>query len=200
MVHRYTSEEISFLSEHVLGRGNAELLKMFNDHFGLDLTLSQVKAAKKNHGLSSGLDGRFKPGGVPFNKGTKGQCNLGGNRTSFKKGQKPFNFKPIGTERIDQDGYILIKVSDDGPWHKRWRHKHKVVWEEVNGPIPKGHCILFLDTNKQNTKLENLQLITKKQLSRLNQKRLISDNPELTKTGLIIADIYSKIAEMKKTK
>lgn len=199
MPHHYTKEQVDFIKENVLGRGNAELTTMFNAHFGLNLKVSQIKSFKHNKRWSSGLSGRFEKGFTPTNKGTKGLYNVGGNRTSFKKGERPRNFKPVGFERIDRDGYILVKVSDDGPWHKRSRHKHKVVWEEVNGPIPKGHCLIFLDRDKLNLSLKNLQLVTQKQLVRLNQNHLISDNPEITKTGIIIADIYSKIGDRKKT-
>jgi hypothetical protein len=200
MPHHYTHEQADFIKANLIGRGNAELTAMFNSHFGLNLKVSQIKSFKHNKRWSSGLDGRFEKGRAPSNKGTKGLYNVGGNRTSFKKGQKPLNFKPVGTERIDRDGYILVKVSDDGPWHKRWRHKHKVVWEDVHGPIPKGHCLIFLDRDKLNLSLENLQLITQKQLVRMNQNHLISENPEITKTGIIIANIYSKIGDRKKSK
>lgn len=193
----FCKEQVDFIKQNVKGLSNQALADLVNQKFGLSITAKQMKSWKNNRWLDSGLKG--SEGMEPANKGTKGLYNVGGNRTSFKKGQQPSNFKPIGSERVDSDGYILIKVSDEGPWHKRWRHKHKVVWEEVNGPIPKGHCLLFLDTNRQNIDLGNLQLITQKQLSRLNQKRLISDNPELTKTGLIIADIYSKIGDLKKS-
>ncbi|MDR7237146.1 HNH endonuclease signature motif containing protein [Neobacillus drentensis] len=192
----FTKDQKAFIKKNVQGVSNLKLTDMVNQKFGLSITAKQMKTWKSNRGLSSGLKG--SEGTDPPNKGSKGLYNVGGNRTSFKKGQKPFNFKPIGSERIDQDGYILIKISDVGPWHKRWRHKHRVLWEEVIGPVPRGHCLIFLDTNRQNLNLGNLQLITQKQLQLLNKKHLISDNPELTKTGLIISDIYSKIGEQKK--
>jgi HNH endonuclease len=194
----FTREQKSFINENVEGLSNQKLASLVNEIFNLSITAKQMKTWKNNHGLSSGLKG--SEGISPPNKGTKGLYNVGGNRTSFKPGQQPNNYKPIGTERVDRDGYTLIKVSDQGAWHKRWRHKHKVLWEEVNGPIPQGHCLIFLDGNNQNTKLANLQLITRKQLVRLNQNHLISDNPDVTRTGIIIADIYSKIGERKKGK
>lgn len=199
MAHKFTPEQVAYIVEHVKGISNPELLEMFNHHFGLDLKLSQIKAFKNNRRLSSGLDGRFKSGHVPFNKGMKG-VTQGGVETQFKKGQKPFNFKPVGSERIDRDGYTVVKISDKGDWHHRWRHKHKVIWEKVNGPIPKGHCLIFLDGNKQNVTLENLMLITRKQLARLNQNHLIFDDPDLTRTGIILADLYGKIGERKRAK
>lgn len=198
MAKLFTEEQDAFIRSNAKGLLNQELADLVNEAFGLNVTGTQVKCYKRNHQIKSGVTGHFEKGQAPANKGKKypGQTN----KTSFKKGQKAHNYKPVGTERIDWDGYVLIKVSDEGPWHKRWRHKHKVLWEEVNGPIPKGHCLLFLDGNKQNTSLDNLQLITRKQLARLNQNHLISDNADLTRTGIVVADIYSKIGELKKRK
>jgi hypothetical protein len=194
MAHRYTPEQIVFLTEKVKGQSNTELIAMFNAHFKVNLSPSQIRAFKKNRGLSSGFDGRFKPGHTPFNKGKKG-LNIGGKETQFKKGNKPLNYRPVGSERVNVDGYVEIKISDPG----KWRLKHAVIWEEVHGPISKGNCLILLDSNKLNVSLENLQLITRNQLARLNQNHLISNNAELTKTGIIVADIYCKIGARKKT-
>lgn len=194
----FTREQKAFIKENVKGLSNQKLVDLVNEAFNLSITVKQIKTWKHNNGISSGLKG--SEGMPPPNKGTKGLYNIGGNRTSFKKGQRPSNFKPVGTERIDRDGYVLIKVSDAGPWHKRWRLKHTVVWEEVKGPIPKGHCLIFLDGNKHNVSMDNLQLVSRGQLVRLNQNHLITNNADLTKTGIIIADIYTKIGQRKKKK
>lgn len=194
----FTLEQKEFIRQNVEGRLNQELADLVNEKFGLQITARQMNTYKKNHGLVSGLDFRFPKGSTPANKGTKGLYNVGGNRTSFKKGQRPSNYKPVGYERIDRDGYTLIKVSDEGPWNKRWRHKHKVIWEEKNGPIPKGHVIIFADQNRRNIQLDNLILIKQSQLSVLNRKGLLHNDAELTKTGIIMADIYRKISERKR--
>jgi hypothetical protein len=194
----FTKEQKTFIKNHVKGLQNQELADLLNKTFGLSITARQMNTWKKNHGQTSGIDKRFKKGHTPVNKGTKGLYNVGGNKTSFKKGQDAHNYRPVGSERVDSDGYLLVKVSDKGPWHKRWRHKHKVLWEESKGPIPKGHVLIFADGNKQNISLNNLLLATNSQLARLNQNHLIFDNPDLTKTGLIIADIYGKIGERKR--
>ncbi|MFB7301696.1 HNH endonuclease signature motif containing protein [Heyndrickxia sporothermodurans] len=197
MPHRYTLEQVKFIYEHVKGRSNKELLKMFNDYFKTDLTLTQIRAFKKNRKLGSGLTGHFEKGHTPFNKGKKG-LSKGGEATQFKKGDKPWNHKPIGYERVDRDGYVLVKVSDTGDWHKRWKHKHKVIWEEANGPIPPGHKLLFADQNKQNITLDNLILVTNSQMAMINKNGLLTNNPDFNRTGILIADIYQKISDRKK--
>lgn len=193
--HKYTSEQEEFLAANVEGRYYKDLAALFNNRFNTNLSRDAISAKCGKLGLFNGLNGQFLKGHQPFNKGMKG-VTFGGAETQFKKGQKPANYKPVGSERVDRDGYVLIKVSDTGEWHQRWRHKHKVMWEEVNGPIPKGHVLIFLDRDKQNITLENLQLITQAQLVRMNQNKLFQQDPELTKAGVIIASIYTKMGAL----
>jgi hypothetical protein len=194
--HIFTPEQIEFLRNHVVGRSKQALTDIFNEHFGLTLTLEQISRCARYHKLPhSGLDGRFKPGNTPFNKGKKG-ISIGGKETQYKKGHKPQTYRPVGSERVCVDGYAEIKVADPN----KWKPKHVLLWEEANGPIPSDCCLLFLDRNKLNITLDNLQLITRKQLARLNQNHLIFNNPELTKTGIILADIYNRIGERRRQK
>ena len=155
---------------------------MFNKHFGLNLKVSQIEAFKKNRRLSSGLPGnRFAKGYTPYNKG------------------KVISKVLIGAERIDSKGYVMVKVAQ-GKNQKNWQYKHILLWEKHNGPVPLGHVLLFADGNKRNVCLENLMLITKKQMVRLNQLGLIKNDAELTRTGIVIADLTNKIGELRRTK
>ena len=43
-------------------------------------------------------------------------------------------------------------------------------------------------------------LITKRQMVRLNQLGLIKNDAELTRTGIVIADLANKIGELRRTK
>ena len=191
-MHRFTPEQAEFFEEHVKALGNSELTEMFNAHFGLSLTIAQIKAFKKNHRLSSGLDGRFQSGHTPFNKGKKG---VGGwEPTEFKKGDKPWNYQPVGSERVNGEGYVDIKIADPN----KWKAKHVLTWESANGLVPKGHAVIFGDGNKRNFDLGNLILVSRKQLLSLNRLNLIQNDAGLTRTGVIIADIYNKIGERKK--
>ncbi len=194
----FTKIQHDYLSSIVEGRTTDEITKMINDKFSLSITARQIQIYKKNHGLKSNVSTRFEKGHIPANKGVNGVYNVGGNQTSFKPGQISHNYKAIGYERIDRDGYTLIKVSDEGPWHKRWKHKHKVLWEKENGPIPSGHALIFADSNRQNFDLNNLILVSKKQLMILNKKHLIQNDADLTRTGVIVANLYQKIYEVKK--
>lgn len=190
--HRYTPEQIEFMKVNIVGRSRKELHHMFNQHFKLDLSLSQVVSAMKARGFSSGIDTKFKIGIVPHNKGQKG---VGGwEPTQFKKGNRPYNYMPVGSERVNGDNYVDVKIKDP----RTWKAKHLVVWEEANGPVPKGHAVIFGDGNRRNFDLNNLILVTRQQLAILNNRGLIQSDADLTRTGIIIADLHQKIGEQKK--
>lgn len=193
MAYQYTKEQIKFITKNVKGRSNKELTEMFNNNFGLDLKISQIKSFKKNHKLDSGLDGRFKPGHIPFNKGIKGVYAKGCEKTWFKKGSTPINHRPVGSERITVDGYTEIKVEEPN----KWRLKQQLIWEKYNGPVPKGYVVIFGDGNQHNFNPDNLILVSRQQLLILNRNKLIQKDADLTRTAIIIADLYRKISQRK---
>ncbi len=193
-MHRYTKEQLEFLREHAVGRKSDELTDIFNSHFGLSVPRSSIRSAKKNHDIKCGVDCKFKKGFVPPNKGKKGINYPGMVATQFEKGNKPWNYRPVGSERVNVDGYIEIKVADP----RTWKAKHVLVWEKVNGSIPKGHVIIFADGDKTNVSLDNLILIPRSLLLVANRRKLLQGNAQATKTGLLIARVISKCAEAQK--
>ena len=69
--------------------------------------------------------------------------------------------------------------------------KQKVLWEAENGQVPEGHCVIFLDGNKENMALENLRCISRGTLARMNQLGLFSKDPELTEVGIHLAELHT---------
>lgn len=192
-MHFYTTEQIQFLRENIAGKSYAEVTSLINEHFGLALTVEQIKGVLARYKLCNGWDGRFPPGLTPHNKGTKG-IQMGGKETQFKPGAMPWNYKPVGTERTNTDGYVEIKVADP----HSWKGKHLIVWEAAHGPVPAGHVVIFADGNRQNVILDNLLLVSRRELAVMNKRGLISVETELTKMGLAVANIYLKIGERKR--
>lgn len=190
----YTEEQEQFIRDNVNGKNTRELTAIFNEHYELNFDISQLRAYKKNHALKSNLDLRFKKGNIPYSKGKKG--NKGWVSSQFKKGNIPYNYLPVGSERINVDGYHVIKIAEPN----KWRFKHLLVWEEHKGKIPKGHAVIFGDKNRDNLDPDNLILVTKKQLLVLIRNKLIQGDADLTRTGVIIADLYQKISERKSEK
>ena len=193
---RYTDEERKFLTEIVPGRSYAQIAEEFNARFSPPsppITTKQVSSFVGNNKLNTGRNGQFQKGQVPPNKGKYSRHSPA---TEFKKGNIPHNYKPIGSIRIIRDGYKEIKVADPN----KWQLMHRVIWEKTHGTIPKDHVIIFADGNIQNLCIENLLCITRNQLARLNQNKLIGKTKELTETGLLVADLITKIHERKKGK
>ena len=190
--HIWSSEEKDYLREITPGRHYKEIVELMNAKFEYEFNLGQIKGAIARYKLNTGFTGYFPKGNIPFNKGTKGIMKA--NKTSYKKGNIPQSYKPVGTERITKDGYTEIKVKDPNVW----KLKHRIIYEEHYGEIPKGYVVMFLDRDKSNFDINNLILISRNQLRTLNQNDLIKDDPELTKSGIILADLLIKINEKDK--
>lgn len=196
---KYTDEIINFLKEIAPGKTYKEIVEIFNKKYDLEMTVDKLSSLLSQKKINTGTLGQFKKSFTPWNKGKKGY--MGANRTSFKKGSKPKNWRPIGSERVDTEGYTLIKVSNESGMWQRWALKHRVVWEQHHKKkIPKGSVIIFADGNRNNLDIDNLICVTRDELKVLNKCRLISSVPELTKTGLNIAKIKIKLAEIRKEK
>ena len=192
VLHKWSEEEKDYLKEITPGRHYKEIVELMNEKFNYEFNCGQIKAAIARHKLNTGLTGHFPKGNIPFNKGTKGLMKA--NKSSYKKGNIPKNYKSIGTERITKDGYTEIKVKDPNVW----KLKQRLIYEEHYGEIPKGYVVMFLDRDKSNFDINNLILISRNQLRTLNQNDLIKDDPELTKSGIILADLLIKINEKDK--
>lgn len=105
----------------------------------------------------TGKDSRFKKGSVPWNKGIKGLCLSPG--TTFKKGNIPQTYRPVGSLQLREDGYVFIKVADP----KTWVQLHRLVWESEYGPIPEGKIVKFRDKDRMNFDISNLYLADRKE-------------------------------------
>lgn len=188
-----TTEQAGFIEQEYPKRSIKELTIMVNDKYGLELNPEQLKTFCTNHSIASGRDGRFKPGHESWNKDTKGLTSA--NKTSFKKGSIPPNIKPLGHERIcTKDGFILIKVNERNPYTgapTRYKHKHVVVWEAVNSPVPAGHVVKFLDGDKTNCDIDNLIMITRAELCYLNKNGYNELPDELKPTFRALAKLIS---------
>ena len=193
---KWSDEEKEYLKKITPGHHYIEIANMMNKKFNREFTVDTIKNAIGRYKLNTGFNGRFKKGNVPHNKGKKGLYYKGCEKTWFKKGQVSINHKPVGSERIDVDGYTLIKVSEPNVW----KLKHRVVWEKANGPIPKNYTVIFLDGDKSNTDINNLALVSRNELLIINQRGLLKKDKELSKVGINIAKLQSKINKRKRVK
>lgn len=207
-----TKEQSDFIFKNYKGISNRDLTDMFNQEFGVELKIDIIKNFKSRNKLDSGLTGYFKKGQIPFNKGLKwddfmskeGQANS--KKTTFKKGYTHKNTKELGTQLVDAEGYLYIKVNEKGKRYGRdgkWQRYHHIVWENAHGPIPDGYMVMFLDKDRTNFDLDNLQLVSKSELSTINKNSLYQNNRDINLSLIYTIRLvkkYNQIIENKENK
>lgn len=201
----YTNEQIEFLRVNSSGNDTKKLTQLFNEHFNSQITISKMSSLRYDRGFKSGITGRgirrspsteFKKGQISWNLGKYVRVSIA---TEFKKGQKPKNTQPVGTIKMRDDGYVWIKIKETEPSRFGWTQLHRYYYEKAHGEIAKGNAIIFLDGDRNNFDVSNLMMITRGQLAIVNKFKLIKNDPELTKTGVIIADLISKTYRIRKS-
>ncbi|WP_221227779.1 HNH endonuclease signature motif containing protein [Rhodocyclus tenuis] len=158
----------------------------------MGLKKSEAFKASAKSGRLDGIRGaetRFGRGQVARKKGMKGLA-LGSRTTQYPPGHKPFNWVPIGSERL-VDGYLQRKMTDTGYPPKDWKFVHRLMWEEANGPIPAGHMLVFRDGNRAHIALDNLELITRAE--HMRRHTLHNYPPELAECVLLRSQITRHI-------
>lgn len=203
MRHKWSEKEEQWLTKNVKGITLKELTNRYNKEFNMKLSESAIASRKSKLNLHSGITGgQFQKGHIPKNKGKtwdeymSKESQERSRKTTFKKGNIPPNHREIGEERIDSDGYVLVKIQD-GHLNKNWVLKHRLIWESMYGNIPTGYKIMFADGNKGNFDIKNLILVSDAEELIMNQNKFVKDNSDLTKVGLNIARIINKVNKRK---
>lgn len=143
-------------------------------------------------------NGRFVKRHIPANKGKKWdeimsievqeKCRKGW----YQKGHNPHNSVPIGTEVLmNKDGYIKVKIAEPN----KWAFKHRLIWEQSNGKIPRGYNVQFLNGNRTDCRIENLYLISRS--DQINHNTIIRYPAELRQSIHKIAKMDKLINKIK---
>lgn len=144
--------------------------------------LDSPAACRLRRGDNVGAGTRFRKGEAPFNKGLKRGRGWAPGRmseTQFKPGMRTGiaarNWRPVGTILPDPEGYLRIKVREAQPGEpygfgnpRVWPFLHRHLWEQANGPIPAGHALVFKNKNRQDVRLDNLEMLSRADLMRRN--------------------------------
>ena len=188
----YSLDVREYIQKNHKGCAGNDMAERLNLLFGTRYTGSQIRSYYKNNRINSGCTGRFEKGHVSVNKG---KHSAGGPpHTLFRKGEPSYNKMPIGTEILNSQGYLVRKVADPNVW----KFVHRIIWEESNGEVPPGHCIIFADQNHANFSLDNLILVSRAQKAVLNTKKLNSEFAELTRAGLMVTNVILRMGEVKR--
>jgi HNH endonuclease len=133
--------------------------------------VAMKRAEEAGRLTAAGVPHRYQKGQAPLNKGLRrpGWSSGRMKETQFKKGVVT-NWCPVGYECVKKGGYRWRKVSDirDVPWTRNWRQVHHIVWTDAGRTIPPGYRLGFVNGDKSDIRLENLQLVTARQLMARN--------------------------------
>ena len=172
---RWTEREDELLRQLYPERPNAYLAEIFHrskksvQHRAFVLRIQKTPEFAKQQLTAN----QFKKGHTPFNKGKKWEHFMSeeGMRNSAKTqfSGEPHNTRPPGYEMLrtaDKKGrrYWWIKPADG----RRMMPKHRWLWEQAYGSIPKGYNVQFKDGYTTNCVLDNLYLITRDKQMREN--------------------------------
>jgi hypothetical protein len=181
--HRWTDDQVEHLRQHyastltvdlaaTLGVRASRILAKANA-LGLYKTTALISETARQRTMAPGhgsLASRIKPGTVPWNKGIQGERVSPD--TEFKPGNRPHTWVPVGSHRINADGYLDRKVTDDGGPSQRWQPVHRLVWIDAHGPVPAGHIVTFKPgrrtTDLVQITLDAIELVTRAENMRRN--------------------------------
>ena len=157
---------------------DARLVQLYRHHSNVEIgrLLGCTEPAVLNRARKLGLrkpvgfpnSGCFKPGLIPWNKGTHFVAAGRSGETRFKKGNLPHTWRPIGTDRLSKEGYLQVKLYDTGCTRRDYIPVHHLVWELHRGPIPAGFRVTFKDGNKTRIAIDNLALVSIADMMRRN--------------------------------
>ena len=89
-------------------------------------------------------------------------------KTQFRPGHEPHN--------IGEDGNLSFRIGRKGYgyWYIRtekgnWEVLHRLIWEAVHGPIPRGYNIQFKDNDPHNVNTDNLYMVNRRQQAAVNK-------------------------------
>jgi hypothetical protein len=179
---RWTEAEIELVMARYADTNTAELAAMLGRPEGSVYTLAHYRGLHKSaefmrerhgaHAVEVGRGTRFQPGQVSWNKGLSYQPGGRSPETQFQVGHRPHRWVPIGSYRINADGYLDRKVTDDGRGARDWCAVHRLLWIEAHGTPPPGHVIVFRPgmrtTDLAAITLDVLELVTRAELMRRN--------------------------------
>lgn len=189
----YQDNTAEVVAEQIGGTVSA----IYNKAYKMGLSKSEAfKASERSGRIYRGQQNpamtmtQFKAGNAAWNKGQPGSTGLHPNcrPTQFKAGRPAHearNYVPIGSYRVNKDGHLEQKLTDDPHLvpARRWIPVYRLVWEAKHGPVPQGHIVVFKSGLKTaelaHITQDRLECITRAQNAQRNHPK--NHNPELFK-------------------
>ena len=196
-----TKDQAEFVKDAYKKMPIPAVTSALNKHFGAEFGENQIEAYINNHGFKSGRTGQFKKGSKPWNSGTKGQGLTKANSGAFKKGNVPTRTRPMFAERKNKDKITEIKVPIPHPGKKtetQFMPKQRWIYEQHFGPIPAGYVVSFRDGNRENFSPDNLMLLSRAELIKLNQNNYREMPDDLKPSVFALSKLQAHVSKKRK--
>ena len=131
-INRYNKTDLNFLLTNYKTIGNVELGKLLKR--SPNAIKNKLRSLKLKRTEEEVLALLKKP-----------------NSGNFKKGHTPTNTNYNGHERVNRDGFVMIRISKGN-----YVLKSHLIWNKHNKPLKENEVIRFKDNNKLNCSIENL--------------------------------------------
>lgn len=184
----YTNEQKSWLKNNSHDTPWKEVAAKFYREFNVKLTSTQIRSVCRYYGIRNCRPRSGKAKNIFALEWLKE--NAEGRKWS--EIVNLFNETFHTNKSIDQ---IKVLCFSNGIRNNRTAKK---IWEMHNSRLNSNESILMLDGNRDNISINNMIKITDREHNIIFRKNLRFNNPELTKTGVLIAKLLIKIIERKK--
>ena len=161
------------------------------------------------HGRPSPRSGRMRDSSPDKPRGTRAYpaapetTPIPSARSSSRRSpEEARNHQPIGSLRICNGRHLATQDHGRPALYpsRRWVAVHRLVWEEVNGPMPKGYVVVFkpgmASTDPDEITIDRVELITRAELMRRNTRHNLP--PEINALIAVKARLTRLITEREK--
>lgn len=181
----FTTEQVEFLKLNYQSIGDTELAEYYNEFFPKNkpwskrhiekkrryLKLKRTDEEKKNIFIRNKEMGRFNSCAINAWK-TRGSANEIGTIVHWK---------------VRQRQYLHIKTNNG------YEKYHVYLWNQINGNIPKGFNVTFIDGNTLNCTIDNLELLSDADLVIKNSKNRKTYPIEIKELEKLLKKLNQKI-------
>lgn len=165
--NRYTKEFEEFVKNNVSKYKKEEFRLLLQDRYNIQLSSDALRRYLNKHHIK----GKY----IDYKKSNvrdRGKC-------------------PVGAEQITKDG-VFIKVAQPDIW----RRKTRFMYEKYhNCKLEADDYIVFLNQDRSDFSKDNLIKSSRSEIAYLHNCNTFSNNPELTKLGILAARLSIKTKE-----
>ncbi|MDR1080846.1 MAG: HNH endonuclease [Deltaproteobacteria bacterium] len=207
--HFYSESDIAFVREKCNVMTDEELARHFTGRFGSPVTLRAIRNMRKRYGIKRDPKPNYTEEELDFLRTSYPAMPWQELVATFtaRFGPRPQGLlrevchnrlgicRAVGTEQIIcRWGFPRAIVKTE---HSNFKWKSSIVWEEANGPVPKGAYIVHLDGDTLNCEPDNLALTFRARIQKKLNEEIGTGRPELARAWLAI-DSLNRIVNVRR--